>query len=147
MDDNAPLLAVALPQIKAEEGCRLVAYLDTRGIPTIGWGRADTGVHLGMTCTQADADQWLSDHVAGVCSALDSALSWWRGLDLPRQAVLLSMAYQMGVEGLSKFTGTLSAVRAGKWVAASTEMLDSAWAKQTPNRAQRLAHQMLTGQI
>lgn len=40
------------------EQCRLVAYQDSKGIWTIGWGHT-VGVHAGMTCTQARADAWL----------------------------------------------------------------------------------------
>ena len=40
------------------ESCRLVAYLDSKGIPTIGWGHT-AGVSMGDTCTQEQADLWL----------------------------------------------------------------------------------------
>ena len=40
------------------EGCKLVAYQDSNGIWTIGWGHT-AGVVEGMTCTQAQADAWL----------------------------------------------------------------------------------------
>lgn len=41
--------------IKDFEGCRLKAYLDGGGVPTIGWGSTG-GVKLGDTLTQAEAD-------------------------------------------------------------------------------------------
>ena len=40
------------------ESCRLSAYLDQRGVPTIGWGHT-YGVSLGMTITQEQADAFL----------------------------------------------------------------------------------------
>ena len=46
--------------LKEFEGCRLTAYLDQRGILTIGYGHT-AGVKPGDTCTQAQADQWLLD--------------------------------------------------------------------------------------
>jgi lysozyme len=42
------------------EGCRLEAYLDSKGIPTIGWGHTGPEVHLGLTWTQEQADLALS---------------------------------------------------------------------------------------
>lgn len=45
------------------EGCRLVAYQDQVGVWTIGYGHT-RGVHAGMTCTQAQAEQWLLEDVA-----------------------------------------------------------------------------------
>lgn len=45
------------------EGCRLTAYLDQVGVPTIGYGHT-RGVHLGMTCTQEQAEAWLREDIA-----------------------------------------------------------------------------------
>lgn len=49
-----------LELVKHFEGCRLQAYLDVAGIPTIGYGHIK-GVHLGMTCDQAQAEAWLEE--------------------------------------------------------------------------------------
>lgn len=40
------------------ESCATEAYLDSKGVPTIGWGHT-AGVYIGMTCTQDEADAWL----------------------------------------------------------------------------------------
>jgi lysozyme len=56
------------------------------------------------------------------------------------------MAFQMGVDGLLKFKNTLELIKNGKYKEASDAMLDSLWAKQTPNRASRLSAQMKTGE-
>jgi lysozyme len=45
------------------EGDRLVAYQDSKGVWTIGYGHT-RGVVPGMTCTQAQADQWLAEDIA-----------------------------------------------------------------------------------
>ena len=39
------------------EGCRLTAYPDQGGVPTIGYGHT-FGVALGDTCTQEQAEEW-----------------------------------------------------------------------------------------
>lgn len=52
------------------EQCRLVAYLDSKGVPTIGWGHT-YGVRLGDTCTQAQADRWLTEDVQGAVNAVN----------------------------------------------------------------------------
>ena len=46
--------------IKSFEQCRLTAYADSAGVPTIGWGHTSPTVRLGDTCTQAQADAWLA---------------------------------------------------------------------------------------
>lgn len=40
------------------EGCRLMAYQDQIGVPTIGYGHTQ-GVRLGHSCTQEQAEVWL----------------------------------------------------------------------------------------
>ena len=43
------------------ESCQLTAYADPvrNGIPTIGYGHTGPDVHLGMTCTLQQAQDWL----------------------------------------------------------------------------------------
>ena len=45
---------------KQFEGCRLIAYLDSGNVPTIGYGHTK-GVKMGDKITQSQADAWLSD--------------------------------------------------------------------------------------
>lgn len=54
------------------EGCRLQAYLDSVGKPTIGYGHTH-GVKLGDICTAEQAEQWLiedTNWAVGVVNAL-----------------------------------------------------------------------------
>ena len=51
------------------EGCRLDAYLDGNGIPSIGYGHT-AGVKAGDTCTQVQARQWLSEDLGVADAAL-----------------------------------------------------------------------------
>ena len=46
--------------IKEFEGCRLEAYLDPAGVPTIGYGHT-SGVKMGQVITQNTADEYLRD--------------------------------------------------------------------------------------
>ena len=49
------------------------------------------------------------------------------------------MSYQMGVNGVSKFRKMITNMKDENWSKAADEMLDSLWARQTSNRANRLA--------
>lgn len=51
-----------LKLIQHFESCKLKAYSDIFGIPTIGWGHTKD-VKLGMTCTQEQADKWLKEEI------------------------------------------------------------------------------------
>jgi lysozyme len=137
-------------QIKGFEGVRKAAYPDplTGGHPwTIGCGH--TGPEVSPGCVWDDAEievalqadvekarKWCAEHLA----------PWFDGLNEPRQAVLIGMAFQMGGAGLAKFVQTLGAVRDARWYLAAECMRQSTWAKQTPRRANMLAHQMETGE-
>lgn len=134
--------------IKRDEGCELEAYPDplTHDAPwTVGYGCTGPGIEKGTVWTQEKAESELRSRVKVLQCALLDALPWFQRLDDFRQDVLMNMAYQMGVKGLLKFKATLSAVQAGEWDHAAAQMLSSAWASQTPKRAQRLAAQMRTG--
>ena len=48
----------------------------------------------------------------------------------------------MGANGVSKFKNMIVALKSQSYSVAATEMLDSRWAKQTPNRAKELSSRM-----
>ena len=52
------------------ESCRLVAYQDSNGIWTCGWGHT-FGVHAGTTCTQEQADAWLLEDVQSAVGSVN----------------------------------------------------------------------------
>lgn len=135
--------------IAREEGRRAAAYPDplTHGAPwTIGVGHTGPEVHAGSVWTDAQIDAQLASDIARAEAGLDRELPWWRSLNDPRQDVLVQMAFQLGVAGLAKFHTALGEIHAGRYAEAADAMLASAWARQTPARARRLAEQMRTGE-
>jgi len=54
--------------------------------------------------------------------------------------VLIEMVFQLGVGGVSKFKKFLAHLSTGTYHLAADEMLDSRWAKQTPQRAEKLSY-------
>lgn len=143
-------MTVIISLIDNEEGDELDAYADpiTHDEPwTIGRGHTGPGVHKGLTWTQLQSDQARDADIAHAVDGCRVHLSpWFDKLDEVRQAVLISMAFQMGINGLMAFVHFLGAVRDGRWNAAAGEMLDSKWAKQTPKRAARAARAIETGE-
>ena len=137
-----------LDQLKRDEGCRLTAYPDplTGGEPwTIGYGCTGPDVKKGTVWSQALADAALRDRVETIETSLRRELSWYAGLSEARQAVLVGMAYNMGISGLLAFRHMLGQVRVGNYNEAAADMMDSRWARQVPERAARLAEQLATG--
>ena len=56
--------------IKQSEGCKLTAYKDSVGVPTIGYGHTK-GVRMGMVITQALAEQYLKDDLQPIKKLLN----------------------------------------------------------------------------
>ena len=59
--------------------------------------------------------------------------------DMPEEAqhVFAGMIFQLGRPRFSKFKKSIQFAKEGAWDKCATEILDSRWAKQTPNRAGR----------
>ena len=58
------------------------------------------------------------------------------------EEILIEMVFQLGKTGVSKFRKMWDALAEKNYIGASYEMLDSRWAKQTPNRAKDMAQIM-----
>lgn len=145
---------IAAQIISLEEGYREAPYYDHLGFPTVGYGRligtkgAPLSQYRGVIYEKAER-VWLDCHIEAlrrdmVCSSMKDA---YQNCDEVRQAVLLSMAYQLGMKGLSKFKKTLGFIEDGLFDCASMEMVESKWADQTPERAERHADMMHSGEL
>jgi len=132
-------------QLRDEEGEVLHVYQDHLGYWTIGVGHL-VDKRKGGKISARVSEFILNEDIATVTSELDKRLSWWRKLDEARQAVLLGMAFQMGIDGLLGFKNTLKMVEAGDYDGAGKGMLNSLWARQTPERANRMSDQMKKGE-
>jgi lysozyme len=133
-----------LDLIKREEGCKLNAYRDTRGLWTIGYGHLlDQSVdYADLVWTQAQADEALElDMMDARREASD--LPGFNVLNETRQAVLVSMCFQLG--SLQNWPHFRAAVSAGRFDEAAEAGMNSLWAKQTPARAQRQMSMLRTG--
>lgn len=133
-------------QLRGDEGVKPHAYQDHLGFWTIGVGRLVDKRKPGSGLRPAEIDMLLANDIADREQELSHRLPWFSKLDAARQGVLLNMAFQLGVDGLLAFKITLALVEAGQYAEAANQMLKSLWARQTPQRAERMAKQMATGE-
>ena len=127
--------------IMQDEGLRLMPYRCSEGKLTIGYGRniEDRGI------TSDEAEYLLENDIRKAENCASGLVrSFWRLSDNQKIA-LVSMVFQMGYNGVSKFKKTIKAINDQDYEKASIEMLDSKWARQTPNRAKRLSKMMKEG--
>lgn len=125
---------------------RLHAYPDpVKGLPwTIGLG--STGDDVGPTTVWTE-QQCYDRRDADIAKLKEqcSHFPWWDQISDVRQDVFIQMGYQMGFEGVLKFTATLAAAARGAWETVAADMKLSLWDRQTHTRAERLAEQARTG--
>jgi lysozyme len=134
-----------IDQLRRDEGEVLYAYKDTLGYWTIGVGIL-IDKEKGGGLLPEESEFILQNRVRKRREAVSKALPWFDKLDEARKGVLLNMSFQLGVDGLLGFRNTLEEVRKQNYAKAAERMLLSKWATQTPERAKRLAKQMITGE-
>lgn len=130
--------AKIVADLRREEGWRAEPYQDHLGFWTIGYGFLIDG-RKSVKLPERVGDFWLEVLVEQTTQALDDALPWLMAQPEEVRRALVNMAYQMGVAGVLRFQKMLDALKAGDRALAANEALDSTWAKQTPQRAQRVA--------
>ena len=124
-----------IENIKESEGFVKHVYDDSLGIPTIGYGFAIKDLDL----DEDIASEILSRKVSKLINDVDSKFDWFNEANDEIKEVVVEMCYQLGVGGFSKFKKTISYFANKDYIKASVEMLDSKWATQTPNRANKLS--------
>ena len=120
--------------LKRDEGLKLKPYTDTVGKLTIGYGR-----NLEMGITGHEAEVMLDTDIARCIVDLDLRIRWWRDLPEPAQRGLANLCFNIGLPRLLKFEKMLAALERGDMETAAREALDSKWARQVGDRAQRIA--------
>ena len=130
-----PDFKALIERLKINEGFRSRVYKDHLGFDTIGYGFAIKELEL----TEKEAEYLLANRVSQNHLHLLDNLDWYKDMPPEVQGVILEMVYQMGFSGFKKFKKAIANMKDKNWKAAADEMLDSRWAKQTPNRANQLA--------
>ena len=133
-----------MKSVKAHEGYRNKVYLDSLGKRTVGYG------HLCVEDHWEDNREYTVPELARVLEAdLNNAIQGAEELcsdcpDLRDQAkeIIVEMVFQLGKTGVSKFRNMWKALKVPDYPTAAKEMLDSRWAKQTPNRAKEMSDHM-----
>ena len=123
--------------LEFEEGYRGQVYYCSEGYPTIGIGKK-IGLHKQPLSDFALIDvpkpvayAWLECDLQTTIKQCQS-FKWFDLLNQSRKDIVVSMCYQLGFDGFRKFKQTIKHIDNGNFALASPEMLDSKWARQTP---------------
>ena len=134
---NLDLLAA---ELERDEGIRYVPYQDQFGNWTVGVGHL-----MANPISHAAVMQILNDDIAAAVLAVNGRLAWFPDLDEVRQRVLCNLCFQLGIEGLMKFTTFLGYMQAGNYEAAADDLAQTKLARETPERCQREIIAIRTG--
>jgi len=135
-----------LASVKKHEGYRNKVYLDTLGKRTVGVG------HLCVEDFWEDDKEYEEKFLMTILEHdLQTAIKGAKDLmsengctdiDEIAEELIIEMIFQLGKTGVSKFRNMWKHLSALEYSSAASEMLDSRWAKQTPNRAQAMSAEM-----
>ncbi len=128
------LLEKSIESIKPDEGFRSKPYRCTSGKLTIGYGRniEDVGIY------RHEAEVLLTNDIHDCIEDL-LTFQYWTELNLRQQVALINMRFCLGPRRFRQFRRMNRALNLKDYEAAAAELLDSKFAKQVGERANRLA--------
>jgi lysozyme len=106
--------------IQSFEGYLDRAYLDQKGIPTIGWGHTGPDVHLGDTCTEYQAAQWFTHDTQSAVNAVNKAVD--AALNQNQFDALCSLCFNIGQGNFAGST-LVKVLNSGNYMMAAEQIL------------------------
>ena len=134
-----------LKSVREHEGYKNTVYLDTLNKKTVGVG------HLCVEDFWEDNKEYEESFLMDILqkdlqNSIDGAENLCKNLNILDDAkiIIIEMVFQLGKTGVSKFRNMWKALaeHPPNYEEASIQMLASRWAKQTPNRAKKMASHM-----
>jgi lysozyme len=127
-----------------DEGKVVHAYQDSEGYWSIGVGRL-IDKRVGGRLRDDEISLMLDNDITQAEADAKTLFPAFDGLSENRKAVLVNMAFNLGVNRLGGFKNLRAAVDSGDFDAAAAEMGNSKWAVQVKSRADRLIKMMKEG--
>jgi len=132
-----------MDEIKKHEGYSDTVYIDSVGVPTVGYGHA---LLHGSKIPAVVADLLFEqDFNIAIKDYTILSNRWGIELNPVRRGIIVNMLFNMGMTRVSKFQNMLTALLSKNYDKAADEMLNSRWATQVGKRADELANKMREG--
>jgi len=132
-------------QLKIDEGVRYEVYDDHLGYKTFGIGHLvkttdeEYGWPVGTPVSEKRVNSVFDEDVETYIAETEKVFGNLQEMPQEVQQVLVNMCFNMGAPRLSQFKKFIKAIHDEDWATASVEMLDSRWANQVGDRANRLS--------
>tara|TARA_R110000851_G_scaffold16857_1_gene54299 strand:+ start:158 stop:586 length:429 start_codon:yes stop_codon:yes gene_type:complete len=132
-----------IEMLRLHEGVKTHVYTDHLGYETIGVGRC-IRKNVGLGLSDDEINYLLSNDVSRVTAEL-GRFKWFPELNEARRDAMINLCFQLGLTKLLKFKNFLASMEDGDYELASTHLLDSLYARQTPARADEIAEMIVSG--
>jgi|TARA_X000001382_G_C3091949_1_gene153843 lysozyme len=135
-------------ELAEDEGCKYEIYLDHIGYKTFGIGHLckatdpENDMDVGTEVSKERVDECFEADIAMTIKDCNILYSNFNDIPEEAQLILANMMFNLGRPRLSRFVNLKLAVDSEDWMEASVQMMDSKWARQVPNRAERLCSRM-----
>lgn len=141
-------LNILKEQIIADEGQCLAVYECTQGYKTIGVGHMikksdpEFEYKIGDLITKERSDTLLEQDLDMTIKDCEHVIPTWDYLPEEVQLICANMVFNLGRSRFLEFVKFRLALDKQDWQEAATQMADSLWHKQLPNRSSRLIKRM-----
>ena len=135
-------------ELTEDEGCKYEIYLDHLGYKTFGIGHLcvatdpENDLDVGTEVSKERVDECFLEDIDKVIEDCIILYDTFYAFSDEVQLIIANMMFNLGRPRLSKFVKFREAVNKDDWQEAKIQMLNSKWAKQVPNRANRLSERM-----
>ena len=135
-------------ELKRDEGCVHSVYLDHLNLKTVGIGHPLTewdeeyDKPVGTEVSEERVNELFAKDIEVTIDECKVLYEHFDDLPEEAQRIIANMMFNLGRPRLSKFKKMREAVMDANWIEAAIQMEDSLWAKQVPNRAERLCERM-----
>tara|TARA_Y100000401_G_C8244263_1_gene184686 strand:+ start:272 stop:724 length:453 start_codon:yes stop_codon:yes gene_type:complete len=141
-------LEILKKELTEDEGCKNEIYLDHLGYKTFGIGHLvkakdpENDMDVGTPVSDQRVAECFAEDIDKVIE--DCIILYDDFYTLPDevQLIIANMMFNLGRPRLTAFRKMKAAVDDHNWIEAAIQMEDSKWAKQVPNRANRLCDRM-----
>ena len=141
-------LEILKKQLTEDEGCKYEIYLDHLGYKTFGIGHLckatdpENDLEVGSEVSKERVNECFLNDIEKVIEDCTILYDDFYTLPDEAQLIIANMMFNLGRPRLTNFIRMRKAINEGNFAEAKIQMLDSKWAKQVPNRAERLSERM-----
>ena len=130
-----------------EEGYREEIYKCTQGYNTVGVGHNLDANPLPINVLEllfrgkraVALDELFKYDIQKVIHQLDISFSWWRDKEDDIKIFMIDFVFNVGIGTAREFKNTMRYIEQNRYKKASKGLMNSLYAKQVPNRAERNA--------